>query len=145
MSAKNPGHCNYLCEDDIKRGPLMGYSHNIISTFYTTTSEQKTRVLIHFNEKPGKLFRIIYSKLVTSIFALWHIWFFFLIHNGTSNTIIRFFLWSLFQHNFTTKAVFRDLSTTPLGMQNLLLILGLGAIMATTVMGGNDINQSIFL
>ena len=64
----NLGHCNYLREDDIKRGPLMGYSHNIISTFYTTTSEQKTRV-IHFNDPPGKLFRIIYSILVTSIFA----------------------------------------------------------------------------
>ena len=47
----------------------MGYPHNIISTFYTTTSEQKTRVCIHFNDPPGKLFRIIYSILVTSIFA----------------------------------------------------------------------------
>ena len=48
----------------------MGYPHNIISTFYTTTSEQKTRVCIHFNDPPGKLFRIIYSILVTSIFII---------------------------------------------------------------------------
>ena len=47
----------------------MGYPHNIISTFYTTTSKQKTRVFIHFNDPPGKLFRIIYSILVTSIFT----------------------------------------------------------------------------